>query len=227
MKGLEQASAGAETPYLAARREWNERYGDYIQAANNWRLVALGAVAVTLLAVAGLIAVALQVRVVPYVVELDRHAEVVRITRADVLAKPSSNQIRAALRSWIIGARAVYSDQFALKELIDTSYVMTRPDSAAYRELAAYHRANNPYERAGKEAVTVDVHVINPVSDNTWRIEWTESTRQSSGKLVDTKDWQATVTIAVSPPTDEKQVMVNPLGVYVREFAWSARLPNQ
>jgi hypothetical protein len=28
-------------PYLAARREWDERYGDLITRARNWRLLAL------------------------------------------------------------------------------------------------------------------------------------------------------------------------------------------
>ena len=29
------------SPYLNARREWNERYGDYIQQAKTWRIVGL------------------------------------------------------------------------------------------------------------------------------------------------------------------------------------------
>ncbi|MBU2822367.1 type IV secretion system protein, partial [Acidithiobacillus caldus] len=34
----------AEKPdYLAARREWLERYGDYIAQAKNWRMMAFGA----------------------------------------------------------------------------------------------------------------------------------------------------------------------------------------
>jgi type IV secretory pathway TrbF-like protein len=37
---------GAEPPYLAARQEWNERYGDYIARARNWRRAAFAALAV-------------------------------------------------------------------------------------------------------------------------------------------------------------------------------------
>jgi len=32
-----ESDGGVDTPYLAARREWNERYGDYIARARNWR----------------------------------------------------------------------------------------------------------------------------------------------------------------------------------------------
>ncbi len=112
-----------DTPYLAARREWNERYGDHIKAAQHWRLAALGSIAVALASVGGLVSVSLQSKVVPYAVELNGHSEVVRVQRADVLAAPNANQIRAALRSWIIGARTVYSDRLAMKTAIDQTWL--------------------------------------------------------------------------------------------------------
>ena len=30
-----------ESPYLAARQEWTERYGSYVQAARAWRIVGI------------------------------------------------------------------------------------------------------------------------------------------------------------------------------------------
>lgn len=216
-----------DTPYLAARREWNERYGDHVKSAHQWRLAAFGSIAIALASVGGLVAVSMQSKVVPYAVELNGHGEVVRVRRADVLARPDANQIRAALRSWIIGARTVYTDPAAMKALIDQTYAETLPDSPAYQRLAEYHRANNPYQRAANETVAVDVQVAVPVSDNSWQIEWRETTRQASGKIVNTVDWQAIVTLTISPPTDAQQVMVNPSGVYVRQFEWTSRLQNR
>ncbi|GLR55171.1 VirB8/TrbF family protein [Shinella yambaruensis] len=217
-----------DSPYLSARREWNERYGGFIKAKNNWRLVALGAVACSALAIGGLIAVSLQTKVVPYAVELNGHGEVVRVQRADVIARPTSNQVRASLRSWLIGARSVYTDRDALKHMIDTTYAMTLPESPAYQELATFHRSNNPYRRAHKgETVGIDVHVVVPVSDDTWQIEWTETAKNASGKVVETKNWQGNFTILVSPPQDAQQIMVNPMGIYVRQFAWTNRLQIQ
>jgi len=215
-----------DSPYLAARREWNERYGDHVKAAQQWRLAALGSIAVALVSVGGLVAVSMQSKVVPYAVELNGHSEVVRVQRADVLAAPNANEIRAALRSWVIGARTVYSDRLAMKAAVDQTYAETLPDSPAYQKLAEYHRANNPYVRAANEAVSIEVTVAVPVSENTWQVEWTETTRQASGKLVGTTNWQATMTVAISPPTDAQQVMLNPLGLYVRQFDWTSRLQN-
>jgi len=226
-EATEAQAKAADTPYLAARREWNERYGDYIKSAHQWRLAALGSIAVALVSAGGLVAVSMQNKVVPYAVELNGHGEVVQVRRADVLARPDANQIRAALRSWVIGARTVYSDSAAMKALIDQTYAQTFPDSPAYQKLAEYHRANNPYQRAANETVSIDVQVAVPVSDNSWQVEWRETTRQASGKIIDTADWQATITVAISPPTDAEQIMINPIGLYVRQFEWTSRLQNR
>lgn len=227
MKQRREATKAPDTPYLAARREWNERYGDFVRSAHHWRLAALGAIGIAVLSVGGLIAVSMQSKVVPYAVELNGHSEVVAVRRADVLQQPNANQLRAALRNWIMGGRTVYTDRFAMKNLIDATYAMTVPDSPAYQELAAYHRANNPYELAATASVEVDVHAVVPVSADTWQVEWTETRRQTSGKITDTKDWQGTFTVLISPPTDAQQIMLNPLGVYVRQFAWTNRLQNR
>lgn len=213
-----------ETPYLSARREWNERYGDYISAARNWRLAAIGSIGVALVCSGGLVAVSLQHKVVPYAVEFNAHHEPVRITRTDVMAHPTTNQIRASLRLWLIGARTVYVDRRAQQDRIDTTYAMTLPDSAAFQSLADYHREHNPYERSQSETVEVVVNAVMPVSDETWQVEWTETVKKPSGRVVSIKAWQGSITIAVVPPTTDGQIMVNPTGLYVKQFSWTERI---
>ena len=70
--------------YLAARREWNERYGSYIAQAHAWRLTALASIGVAFVAVAGVVWIGAQNRVVPYVVQTDRLGDAIAIRRADV-----------------------------------------------------------------------------------------------------------------------------------------------
>lgn len=215
-----------ETPYLAARREWNERYSNYIAAANNWRLVALGTTAAAVLAVAGLVWVAGQHKVVPYVVETNQFGEVTNVRQAALASRPNTNQIKGALRKWIIGARTVYVDLRAEQAIVDETYAMTLPDSPAYKLLAEYHRDNNPYQRAANETVEVEVNAVVPMTDETWQVEWTETVRSRAGKVADSgpKKMQGTFTILISPPTTDEQIMVNGLGIYVRQFAWTTRL---
>ena len=40
-------------PYTAARQEWDERYGDLISRAKNWRLIAFLSMSTTLVCVTG------------------------------------------------------------------------------------------------------------------------------------------------------------------------------
>lgn len=212
-----------ETSYLSARREWNERYSDYIVSANNWRLMALGSMGIALIAVTGLVWLANQHKVVPYVVEMNSFGEVSRVQKMDTL-KPTIPQFKAALRTWIVGARTVYTDARAGRNLIETTYAMTLSDSPAYQTLADYHRTNNPYQRAGRETVEVTVNAVVPISDETWQIEWTETTKQRSGKSLTTQAYQGNFTLFINPPSDEQQILLNPLGIYVRQFAWTPRL---
>lgn len=213
-----------ESPYLAARREWNERYGDHVRAAHHWRLAALLSILVAGGAVAGLVVIAGQSKVVPYAVQLNGNSEVVKVERADILRAPNANEIGAAIRQWVIGARTVYSDPVALRAAIDQTYALTAANSTAFKALAAYDTAHNPFTAAGSKSVTVQVNVVVPVSASSWHVEWTELTRAASGEATSTEHWQATVTVRIAPPQTESALMVNPEGVYVTDFAWTQRL---
>lgn len=224
MKKEKQDSNASETPYLSARREWNERYGDYIKAAHHWRLAAIGSIGVALVCSGGMVALALQQQVVPYAVEFNEHHEPVRVTRADVMTSPSASQIRAGLRTWVMGARSVYLDRRAMRDMMISTYAMTQPGSAAYGALAEFHKENDPYKLSQDHTVEVAVNTVLQLTEDTWRIEWTETSRQLSGRVIGSRTWQTTATIAIVPPTDESQILLNPIGMYVRSFDWSGRI---
>lgn len=66
-----EESPAAYNPYLAARREWDERYGDQIARARNWRAMAFLCVFVAVIAASGVVWLATRSRVVPFVVVTD------------------------------------------------------------------------------------------------------------------------------------------------------------
>ena len=61
----------ANSPYLAARREWDERYGDLITRARNWRTMAALCSLVALVATTGMVWLSARSHVVPFVVLVD------------------------------------------------------------------------------------------------------------------------------------------------------------
>ena len=58
-------------PYLAARREWDERYGEFITRARNWRTMAVISALIALIATGGMLWQSARSRVIPFVVLVD------------------------------------------------------------------------------------------------------------------------------------------------------------
>ena len=99
---------GLET-YLAARAEWNERYGSYISQARWWRVAALLAMCVAGGAVGGVVYIGAQTHIVPFVVEVNQLGDALAAVRADVAATPDARLIRAQLGRWVSDVRTVLS----------------------------------------------------------------------------------------------------------------------
>lgn len=220
-------AAASENPhsavYLAARREWNERYGGYIAQAHAWRLTAVASLAVALVAVSGVVWIGAQNRVVPYVVETDRLGDARAISRADIAAPADPRLIRAGLARWISDVRTVYLDVAAERAVVREAYVMVNRNAAALQQLNEWFSRRDPFQRAQTEIVGVAVESVLPISAQTWRVEWREDRRGRDGTGDPPSHWQATVTISISPPTDDATILVNPLGLYVESFNWERR----
>lgn len=213
------------SPYLNARTEFMERYGELVTGRENWRRTAFTSLGIAGVAVAGLVALALQSRVVPYVVEVDRLGRVIAVGRADQAAGADAKVIRAELADWILNARSVYVDAAALRAANNRAYSRVAENSPAYHMLNNYFRENNPFERAREETVTVDVQSVLPLGGDTWRVEWSETVRARNGMATTDKpvQWQAAITVKIAPPMDEQAILKNPFGVLIPELSWTQR----
>jgi type IV secretion system protein VirB5 len=209
------------SPYLAARREWDERYGSLITRARNWRIAAVLALAVALVATCGLIALSTKAKVVPYVVAIDNLGRVLAAGPADQASRADDRLKRAALFQWMSDLRTVTTDGVAQRKAIDRVYSMIANGSPAQVEIGDFYRNDPPFDRAQKRTVEVDVKAVFPVSDRTYQVEWSEIVRGLSGQIESQDNWRGSVTIAISPPSDERLIRVNPLGIYVTNVSWS------
>src|SRR5580692_11182681 len=117
--------------YLAARREWNERYGSYIAQAHAWHLAALASLGVAFVAVVGIARIGTQSRIVPYVVQTDMLGDAIAIRRADIAAPLDARLLRAQLARWVDDVRSVYLDVTAEKHVITEAYAMVDRNAAA------------------------------------------------------------------------------------------------
>jgi type IV secretion system protein VirB5 len=88
-------AAGRSNPYLAARREWDERYGDLITRARNSRLMALLSGLIALMATTGIVWLSVRSHVVPFVVLVDNLGRSVASGVADQ-TEPGDDRLKRA-----------------------------------------------------------------------------------------------------------------------------------
>jgi type IV secretion system protein VirB5 len=215
------AARGEFNPYLAARKEWDERYGDLISRARNWRLLALLCAAIALVMSTGLVALALRSHVVPYVVAIDSLGRAAASGLAEQTRVADDRLKRAALFEWIGDLRLVTADTVTQRKAIDTVYAKIASGSQAQTLISDFYRNDSPFQRAQSETVSVDVQTVLPTSDKTYLVEWTETTRDLQGQVKSAVRWKGAFTIAVNSPTDEALARVNPIGIYVTNASWS------
>lgn len=221
---IDPAAQTHVNPYVEARREWNERYGDYIQQARHWRTMAIISGVAALLSVIGIGYIGAQGRIVPYVVEVDKLGEAAAVSRADRAATVDSRVIKAYLARFVADWRTVTVDRQAEKSAIERVYSMLPSGSIALGKLNDHFKAHNPFLLADKESVAVAVTNLLPLSDKTWQVEWLETTRDQRGAVQSAARMRASIIVGIRPPTEENLIVINPLGVYITDLNWSQQL---
>ena len=217
----ESKNSHLDNPYLAARKEWDERYGSLIKRAQSWRWAAVLALLVAFAEAVVILAVATRPKTVPYVVAVDSLGRVVA-SGAVERSSPVDQRMKAtALSRWIQDLRAVTSDGLAQRRAIDRVYAMIGSGTEAQTLVSEFYRTNQPFDRANKETVQVDVNTVLPTTEQTYEVDWTETARDPSGGVVSVGRWKAILTIAVNPPTDENVLQLNPFGIFVMNVNWS------
>src|ERR1035438_8237798 len=104
-------------PYVAARREWDERYGDLITRARNWRFIAVLSATATLVAVAGIVVLSARSKIVPFVVAIDSLGRTVAAGPAEVTTTTDEKLKKAVLFAWIEDLRLVTRSEEHTSEL--------------------------------------------------------------------------------------------------------------
>ena len=208
-------------PYLVARREWDERYGTLITRAKNWRLLAVLCASAVLIQTVGLIVLSMRSKVVPYVVAVDSLGRQVAAGAAEESSEVDERLKRAAMFEWVGDLRMITADGIAQRKAIDRVYARIANASEAMAVVNEFYRGNPPQNRAQTETVSVDVQSVLATSDRTYQVEWVETVRDMTGQVQSEDHWKGAFTIAINPPTDERLIRTNPIGIYVTNASWT------
>ncbi|MDI7864967.1 conjugal transfer protein TrbF [Rhizobiaceae bacterium n13] len=218
------ANRAPENPYLAARQEWTERYGSYVQAARAWRIVGILGLAMAVIGFSYAMYLSTQVKLVPYIVEVDKLGTSVTSGFPQQLAYADARVVRATLGSFITSFRSITPDAVVQKQYIDRTYALLRTSDPSTQKVNAWFRGNSPFQRAKTSTVAIEVNNIVALSDRTYQIDWTEYERDRKGKETGTRRFRGIATVTLTAPQDEAIIRLNPIGLYVQDFDWTAQL---
>ena len=209
------------TPYQKAAQVWDERIGSAQVQARNWRLMAFGCLALSLLIVGGLLWQLGRSTVTPYVVEVDTHGRVRAVGPALEAYVPTDAQIARELERFIRNVRSLPLDPVVLRSNWLEAYDYTTDRGAV--ALNAYARNNDPFARVGRVTVAVEVTSVVRASEASFQVRWTERTTVN-GAPGATERWTGILTVVLQPPRDAVRLRKNPLGIYVNGLDWSREL---
>ena len=80
-------------PYVEARREWNDRYLDLVRARRWWQITAVAELALVGVLASGLVALSLQHKTIPYVVEVDALGAATAVKPVEAAGRPTDERI--------------------------------------------------------------------------------------------------------------------------------------
>ncbi|MGI2033824.1 conjugal transfer protein TrbF [Rhizobium panacihumi] len=214
----------AENPYLAARQEWSERYGSYVQSAKAWRIVGVLGLTMALVGFTYALYLSTQVKLVPYVIEVDKLGNTVTAGVPQQIEYADVRVVRATLANFITSFRSVTPDAVVQKQYIDRTYALLRSTDPSTEKVNAWFRGNSPFDKARFATIAIEVSNIVALSNRTHQIDWIEYERDRKGRETSSRRFRGIATVTLTPPQDEATIRLNPIGLYLQDFDWTAQL---
>lgn len=212
------------TPFNRASRIWDNRIGEARVQAYNWRLFALGAMAVCIVLAIGLVIQSTKSTVKPYIVQVnsDGVAQTIGMAQEQKYV-PHKSEIKYFLAQFVTKIRSMPLDLVLAKQHYSEAYAFLT-QSAATQLQEYYAKEGDPSQLLGKQALSVTIKNVLPQTKDTYQILWTEDAYKLDGTLLDSYKMTGSFSIVIEEPKDEKDLYINPLGIYIRNFSWSRDL---
>jgi type IV secretion system protein VirB5 len=206
------------TPYQKAAQVWDERIGSSRVQAHNWRLMALGSLALSIILAAILLWLGRSGSTTPYIVEVDSRGGARAVGPVTEAYKPNDAQIAFHLARFVENVRSLSIDPVVVRQNWLKAYDFVTDRAAV--TLNEYARDNDPFTKVGHETVGVEITSVVRASDSSFQVRWLERSFEG-GALKDTKWLTGLFSLVISPPRTADAVRKNPLGIYVHSFNWS------
>jgi type IV secretion system protein VirB5 len=216
---------GQESPYLSARRTWNDQVGSLVTAKTTWQVIALLFALIAIAAIAQIAYVQAQSKFVPFVVKVDQLGQAVATQPLAPTTNLPPQVIQYQLAEFIANARMVTPDTELQKQAILRVYNDIRDNTPAAATMTAFYQDAPPFARAADVTVTTKITSILQQTPSSWEVDWQEITTPRAAQLpLPPVSWKAILTVEMIPPTNktsEQDILKNPTGLYIKALSWT------
>lgn len=224
MRWRQRNTAAADsplTPWHQAETRWERWRRDPERRAHWWKVTCvLSWLGNSVLGV-GLIAVALQAKVVPYVIEVSEPGQVRKIGVVEQQHyNPNQELLKRVAQEFVENTRNVPRDGLVLgRNWEKAKAVATVP---VQQMLKAYAEAADLKTLVEKNiAVLATVETVLPLSERTFQVDWQETI---TGREVVKAAYRGVFEIVVKAPATKEEQERNPLGIYIGWFNWQKKV---
>ena len=217
--GVNRTPVPLDTGYAAAAEAWDRRTGLAARNVRLWRTAALASMATSVLLALGLAYAASQRQVEMFVVEVDpTEARTLGVELAGRSYTPDANAKAYFVADLIRKARGRILDPVAQNGRVREVYAyLAGPAEARMNEyMAADPPAGSDGRRVARE---VEIGTVLQQGEGRYQVRWTEKT-YAGGRLQETADYTGLFEVTLTPPTDKRAILTNPLGLFVTDINW-------
>lgn len=213
---------------LRGRGEFQSMFTDLAKAKRNWQLATFSLLGVAFVQATGLVSLATQSRITPYVVEVDRLGRAQAFGPAEQLRTTDQRVITAQLAGFVRDIRTVLADPTAQADLVRRAYAYVDQSAALFLDQYYGSPANDPRLLGRELTRLVEVTSVLPLptltgtaASTAWKVSWTETALPRGGGAATESAWEGYLTTRVVPPTTTDRITSNPLGLYVTSVNWT------
>lgn len=212
------------TPYSRAKQIWDQRTELFALSAHHWRNIALLSIAFAIFMLIALIISLLIYKPKLYVAEVSPEGQVLNVKLMKENYQADEAQEEYFIVQFIKLVRGLPLDPVAAKSNWLNAYALLSDRGSQI--LNHYFEKNNPLTDLGKKSITININDISQLSKNSYHVDWTEENVDQNGQVASQQEMNGVFTVVIQQPDNKKDILQNPLGIYITDFNISHRLNN-
>ncbi|MBK2270170.1 VirB8 family type IV secretion system protein [Francisella philomiragia] len=207
-----------KNPYIGVNAALSSLAYEYTKISQKDKKISRVFMTLTAIFFCSTMYLATTVKTKPFIVGMNQNGQVFDLNSSIKNIKNSDLQNRLALfyaNKFIKDVISVSPDGDVNNQNQEAAYATVR--GAASNALREYYRQNDPRKIAEKYTVSYDMNYILPLSQNTIKVDWTQTTRNSkTNAVVSSQKYVAEITYKWDKRSGNELIQtLNPLGFYV------------